>query len=90
MQRNIFIDKSIPIIQQIRKDLKQNIDPKTQKNFQRFFKEEVKCYGVKTGTVGKIAKKHWKEVSVLDKKTIFSLCEELYQSDYNIKLLILF
>jgi 3-methyladenine DNA glycosylase AlkD len=70
------------IIQQIRKDLKENIDPKTQKSFQRFFKEKVKCYGVKTAIVGKIAKKHWKEVSALDKKTIFSLCEELYQSDY--------
>ena len=49
MQRNIFIDKSILIIQQIRKDLGQNVDPKIQKSFQRFFKEEVKCYGVKTG-----------------------------------------
>ena len=70
------------IIQQIQKDLKQNADPKTQKSFQRFFKEEVKCYGVKTGVVGKIAKKYWREVSALDKEKIFSLCEELYQSDY--------
>ena len=44
-----------PTIQKIRKSLKENIDNKTQKNFHRFFKEEVKCYGVKTAIVRKIA-----------------------------------
>jgi len=37
---------------------------------------------VKTGTVGKIAKKYWKEVEGLSKKEIFELCEELYSSDF--------
>ncbi len=39
---------------------------------QRFFKEEVKCYGVKTGTVGKIANKYWKEIKSRDKEEIFN------------------
>lgn len=70
------------ILDQIREDLKANTDVQTQKSFQRFFKEQVKYYGVKTETVGKIAKKYWKQVQTLDKQTIFDLCEELYRSDY--------
>jgi 3-methyladenine DNA glycosylase AlkD len=70
------------VIAQIRTDLKATTDPKTQKSFQRFFKEQVKYYGVKTETVGKIAKKYWSRVKTLDKQAIFGLCEELYRSDY--------
>jgi 3-methyladenine DNA glycosylase AlkD len=71
-----------PILSQIRKDLKAATDQKTQKSFQRFFKEQVKFYGVKTETVGKIAKKYWSQMKALDKEAIFALCEELYRSDY--------
>jgi 3-methyladenine DNA glycosylase AlkD len=70
------------IIQKIRTELKNNIDDSTKKSFQRFFKEEVRCYGVKTGIVGKIANKYWKELEKLDKKEIFNIFEELYKSDY--------
>ena len=70
------------ILAQIREELKANTDSQTQKSFQRFFKEQVKYYGVKTETVGKIAKKYWKQVKALDKQEIFALCEELYRSDY--------
>ncbi len=69
-------------IQSIREELKQNADVKSHQSFQRFFKEEVTFYGVKTGTVGKIAKKYWKEVEGLGKDKIFKLCEDLYKSDY--------
>jgi len=55
-----------PTIQKIRKSLKENIDDKTQKSFQRFFKEEVKCYGVKTAMVRKISNKFWKEIKTLE------------------------
>jgi 3-methyladenine DNA glycosylase AlkD len=70
------------IIKEIRKELKSNADVSAQKRFQRFFKEGVKCYGVKTGIVGKIANRYWKETGNLDKWKIFKLCEELYSSDY--------
>jgi 3-methyladenine DNA glycosylase AlkD len=70
------------ILAQIREELKVNTDTQTQKSFQRFFKEQVKYYGVKTETVGKIAKKYWKQVESLNKREIFALCEELYCSDY--------
>ena len=71
-----------PVIAKIREELKANADEKTLKSFQRFFKEEVACYGVKTAVVRKIAKKHWSEVKLFSKEKIFALCEELFQSDY--------
>jgi 3-methyladenine DNA glycosylase AlkD len=67
-----------PAIQKIRKSLKENIDNKTQKSFQRFFKKEVKCYGVKSAMVRKIANKFWKEIKTLGKLDIFNLCELLF------------
>jgi 3-methyladenine DNA glycosylase AlkD len=70
------------LIERVREELKASADEKTKKTFQRFFKEEVTYYGVKTGTVGKIAKKYWNEVKSLGKREIFSLCEELYRSGY--------
>ncbi len=70
------------ILAKIREELRANADPQTQNSFQRFFKGQVEYYGVKVPTVGKIAKKYWKEVKTLDKKVIFDLCEELFRSKY--------
>jgi len=70
------------IIARVREELKANTDPQIQKSFQRFFKEQVKYYGVKTAAVSKIAKKYWIQVKTLDKLTIFELCEEFFRSDY--------
>jgi 3-methyladenine DNA glycosylase AlkD len=52
-------------IARIREDLKANADEKTKASFSRFFKENIAVYGVKTPTVGKIAKKYWSEVKHL-------------------------
>ncbi len=71
-----------PVIVNIRQELQARADPAIQETSQRFFKEVITCYGIKTATVVAIAKKYWKEVKSNDKKEIFSLCEELYQSGY--------
>jgi 3-methyladenine DNA glycosylase AlkD len=71
-----------PVISKIRHELKSQADPKIRKTSQRFFKEEITCYGVKTAGVSAIAKKYWKEVKGRQKREIFSLCEMLYQSGY--------
>ena len=68
------------VIARLRKELQDHVDPVTQKTATRFFKEEIRCYGIKTATVVAIAKKYWKEVQSRDKPEIFSLCEELYRS----------
>jgi 3-methyladenine DNA glycosylase AlkD len=70
------------IVETIRTELKANIDEKTQASAQNFFKEKLTFYGVKTPLVGKIAKKYWQEVKLLNKPEIFALCEELYRSGY--------
>lgn len=71
------------IIKKISEDLKANSDEKTRESGKRFFKEEIKSYGVKTATVVKIANKHWKEgVGKLGKKEVFRLAGELFKSDY--------
>lgn len=71
-----------PVIDAIRSDLRAAADERTQKSFPRFFKEEVRYYGVKVPIVVMIAKKYWKEIRLRDKREIFSLCEELYRSGY--------
>lgn len=70
------------ILTKIRKELKQNADEKTKKSGERFFKEKVKMYGVKSATVGQIGKKYLAEIKDKSKKEIFALCEELWKSGY--------
>ncbi|MCW4017539.1 MAG: DNA alkylation repair protein [Candidatus Bathyarchaeota archaeon] len=71
---------SSSLIELIRQDLQASVDDKTKASFQRFFKEKVTCYGVKTATVGKIAKKHWNQAKLLSKPALFAVCEELFRS----------
>lgn len=71
-----------PIITRIRQELIVQADPEIRKTSQRFFKEGITCYGLKTATVIAIAKKYWKEIKDRPKAEIFCLCEELYQSGY--------
>jgi 3-methyladenine DNA glycosylase AlkD len=71
------------ILTRIRAELRANADEKTISNYQRFFKETVKFYGVSLGTVDKIANTYWKEIKTLDKQEIFNLCEELFRSNYS-------
>lgn len=71
-----------PVIAQIRQELHRLADPELQKTSRRFFKEEIRCYGIKTATVIAIAKKYWKEIGNRPKQEIFALCEELYRSEY--------
>ncbi|MDD1713238.1 MAG: DNA alkylation repair protein, partial [Methanoregulaceae archaeon] len=71
-----------PVIRKIREELSANRDEAVKESFTRFFREEVTYYGVKTGTVAKIAKKYWKEVQSRKKEAIYDLCEELYRSGY--------
>ena len=70
------------IIDKIRQELEENIDEKTQRTSQNFFKEKIKFYGVKTATVNKIGKKYFKSIKERTKNEIFDLCDELWQLGY--------
>ncbi|MBA7476148.1 hypothetical protein ES707_11527 [subsurface metagenome] len=69
-----------PVIDELRQEFAAHADPTIRENGQRFFKEGVRCYGMKTATATSIAKKYWKEVKSREKQEIFALCEELYRS----------
>ena len=71
-----------PVISHIRQELESHADPDLRKTSRRFFKEEIRCYGMKTATVVAIAKKYWKVIKERPKPEIFALCEMLYQSGY--------
>lgn len=68
------------IIDKIRNQLKENIDEKSLVSSQRFFKEKINLYGVKTPLVNKISKEYFKELKAFNKTEIFKLVETLWQS----------
>ena len=68
------------IIEQVRQELARNADETTKKSGNRFFKEEVKAYGVKTAIVSAISKQTFRSIKELPKKEIFDLCEQLWMS----------
>jgi len=71
-----------PIVEAVGQDLAEVSDAGIRETSSRFFKESVRCRGVKTGTVHAIGKKWWSEVAHLGKARIFALCEELYRTGY--------
>jgi 3-methyladenine DNA glycosylase AlkD len=68
------------IIENLRNELLQNADEKTKQSGERFFKEEVTLYGIKSAIVMHISKEHFKAISDKSKSNIFSLCDKLWQS----------
>lgn len=70
------------IIEKIRRELKECSDEHTRQSGQRFFKESVNIYGVKTALVSKIAKESYKSIKDKSKAEIFNFCEELWRSGY--------
>ncbi len=70
------------IITTLRRELKQNSNAKIRQSGQRFFKEPVKLYGLKTAMVSQLAKKYFQEIKNYPKKDIWALNEELWQSGY--------
>ena len=67
-------------LQEIRQVLKNSIDERILTSEKKFFKEEVKTYGVGTATVGKIGKLFFASIKGYPKRDIFELCEELWKS----------
>lgn len=67
------------IIAKTIKKLEENGDEKTRESSKRFFKEEIKCHGLKSAQVLKIAKELFAEVKDRPKKEIFALCEEFWK-----------
>jgi len=70
------------IIENIRQELIRNADEKTKRSGERFFKEKVKMYGIKSAVVIRIGKNHFKTLPEKNKLQIISLCDILWESGY--------
>jgi 3-methyladenine DNA glycosylase AlkD len=68
------------LITNLRQELINNADEKVKESGLRFFREEVKLYGIKSAIVVKIGKDHYTYLKEKSKTEILSLCEELWKS----------
>ena len=68
------------IIEAVRLELINNADEKTRLAGERFFKESVRMYGLKSADVSRISKLFYKDIEDKSKTNIFSLCNELWIS----------
>jgi 3-methyladenine DNA glycosylase AlkD len=67
-------------IENLRGELIGNAEEKTKKSGERFFKEKVTLYGVRSAVVARIAKEHYKAFPDKVRSKIFSICDELWSS----------
>ena len=70
------------IILNFRNELKNNTDEKTQNSTQRFFKEKILTYGVKSQIMKKLIGDYYKIIENESKNRIFEICTQLWQSGY--------
>lgn len=70
------------IIQQLREELINCSDAEIQQKTQYYFKEQVKCYGIKSADVHRISKLMYKKIDKPSKHEVFKCCETLWQSGY--------
>ena len=68
------------IISELHREFKGYAEPEYKKAQQWFFKEGIELYGVRLGTVRKIARERFKEINLKTKEHVFELCEQLLQT----------
>jgi len=69
--------KQSEIVAAITRESKAAADPEYRVSVQRFFKEPVTLYGVRTPDWRRISRQFWTQVKSLPKSDVFRLCEEL-------------
>jgi 3-methyladenine DNA glycosylase AlkD len=75
-------------LEKVRAELKSQSDEEVRKSAQKFFKEPILCYGVKTSVVKSIAKEVLKDLKAETKETVFAACQQLWESGYQEEALI--
>jgi 3-methyladenine DNA glycosylase AlkD len=69
--------KRSSLVAEITREFKAAVDTEYGVSVQRFFKEQVKLYGVRTPEWRRICGRFWGRVKGLPKSDVFALCEEL-------------
>lgn len=70
------------IINTVRDELEKNTSEKGKLTGQRYFKEEIKLYGMKAADIHKLSKEYYQQIKDRSKEEIFSFCNQLWQSGY--------
>ncbi len=70
------------IIARIREELTSKSDEKSRVSGERFFREEIRLYGMKASTLRQIAVNGWNEIKYLPSNEVYMLCEEFWKSGY--------
>ncbi len=70
------------IIIRIRRELIQIADEKIRIQGEKFFKEKIKIYGIKSSQITQIGKAYFNSIPDKSKSVIFSLCEDLWKSGF--------
>jgi 3-methyladenine DNA glycosylase AlkD len=68
------------LLNNLREELISNADEKVKESGMRFFRENVKLYGIRSAVVERIGKEHYKFIKDKIKPDILTLCEELWKS----------
>lgn len=68
------------VIENLRDEFRKVADEKFKAASQRYFKEAVEVYGIRSAQVTELSKRYYEEVKGLPKSEVFELCEELWQS----------
>lgn len=71
-----------PIIKEIRKQLEEQGSEEVLLSIMRFFKESIQSYGLKNDVTKKISKQYFPIIKSLPKFEVFSMCEELWKSNF--------
>jgi 3-methyladenine DNA glycosylase AlkD len=67
------------LVGELRRELAAAADAKYRDLIQRFFKEPIDVYGVRTVNVNRISREYFKRVKDLPKDEVFEMCELLHQ-----------
>jgi 3-methyladenine DNA glycosylase AlkD len=70
------------ILEKLKQQLLEKADEANRISGQRYFKEEVKLYGIKSAEIVKIGKEYFQLIINKPKQEIFDLCETLWQSGF--------
>jgi 3-methyladenine DNA glycosylase AlkD len=71
-----------PIVSEMQQALISKGDEKTRDSSRRFFKEAIRCHGVKTAVAERIGKEYFLAVKDSPKTVLFGLCEQLWQTGF--------
>lgn len=68
------------MLEQLRKELKENVDETYKEGAERYFKETMTCYGVRTPIARKLGRKYFKQIKNLSKQEIFEIVETMLKT----------